>query len=70
MILSCVQFVTGLHTFNYNLGGDPMNKYERGILLNTFIMKVLYVILLLVNLFLPTIKNTYFHIIPLSIILH
>ena len=61
MILSCVQFVIGLHTFNYNLGGDPMNKYERGILLNTFIMKVLYVILLLVNLFLPTIKNTYFH---------
>lgn len=68
MILSCVQFVTGLHTFNYNLGGDPMNKYERGILLNTFIMKVLYVILLLVNLFLPTIKNTYFHFSILQIV--
>ena len=32
MILSCVQFVTGLHTFNYNLGGDPMNKIPRSYL--------------------------------------
>lgn len=68
MALLCVQSIIGLHIFNHKLGGNPMNKYERGILLNTFIMKVLYVILLLVNLFLPTIKNTYFHFSILQIV--
>lgn len=52
-------------------GGNTMNKYEKSILVNTFFMKCLYAIVVLVNLFLPIVKGTYFHfsILQLAIII-
>lgn len=38
-----------------------MNKYEKSLMFNTYIMKVGFVLILLTNLFIPVFKDTYFH---------